>query len=786
MNNEMNSDNPQTELHEHHRKIKRRISRRNDNSARIERLELLRDIGKELPSFKEAFHTPAEVKSNIESYIGTCSIPVGLVGPLLFQKSESEFEDVFTNIATTEGALVASMNRGASAISACGGFRAKVERMTMLRAPTFCFENIFQADEFANWLHKQIALLQKHISMYSKRAKLTKIVTNLMGCNVDCKFYYDTGDAAGQNMTTICTWHCCLWIEKSFNSVSNFPILDFILDGNASSDKKVSHGAIANGRGISVTAECVIDEHVMQKKMKTSSKNLLKWFNQTFQQTTFDGMIGNNINVANTIAGIFTATGQDIACVHESAVGYLHFAPHSRGLYMSLKLPRLVIGTVGGGTGLPHQKESLELMGCYGSGKVERLAQLIAGFCLSLDLSTISAMVSNQFAMAHEQLGRNRPVKFLKACELNQSFIKERVLSDPSGTISEITQLTESNGIIVQLTSDQTTKYLGLSIWELNREAERRLTLLKSKATDKETLNSLYRLTGMVSPKTAKSFGAYMHKSEFANCHTKEIEIYNFLQKIKTREIPEIFGSYQDDERECYLILMEFLQQDRMKLINSELSPDLWSDQDLKSCIDGITNIHHSLSNFKSTDNKLSFLPFNEYSQFASDALEAINIEYGQKLDSAISLINDSWSFLANEHDSIVANNPKCVVHNDCNPRNIAITKDGVAKFYDWELASIDLPQRDIAELISFVLISKNITMSVKEIITYHLETYNKIHNSTYDLETWEQGFRVALAKFMVTRLPLYLLGNRLKPYPFIENIIRSIELIAKEGYIRC
>src|SRR5690606_35332068 len=134
-------------------------------------------------------------------------------------------------------------------------------------------------------------------------------------------------------------------------------------------DKKLSYSSMINGRGTNVTAEVVIDREVLIKRLKVTPEELMHFFNISQQVVTHDGMFGNNVNVANAIAAIFASTGQDLACIHESAVGILHIEPHERGLYFSLKLPKLVVGTVGGGVGLPSQREALELMDCYGSGK---------------------------------------------------------------------------------------------------------------------------------------------------------------------------------------------------------------------------------------------------------------------------------------------------------------------------------------------------------------------------------------------------------------------------------
>ena len=118
---------------------------------------------------------------------------------------------------------------------------------------------------------------------------------------------------------------------------------------------------------------------------------------------------------------LFLRQPVDIASIHESGCGYFYVKMEKGNVYASMTLPNLVIGTVGGGTSLPWQKESLDILDCYGQGKVNRLAEIIAGFCLALDISTMSAMVTDVFASAHERLARNpTKLKILKERKYSQ------------------------------------------------------------------------------------------------------------------------------------------------------------------------------------------------------------------------------------------------------------------------------------------------------------------------------------------------------------------------------
>ena len=199
---------------------------------------------------------------------------------------------------------------------------------------------------------------------------------------------------------------------------------NFFIESGVSGDKKVSFQSFISGRGTRVTAECLLPQAVVKEVLKVTPDELVRGYELASAFGVQSGTVGWNINVANVIAAMFTATGQDIACVHESSVALLYLRDAHEGVYASLVLPSLVIGTVGGGTHLPRQTELLHLMECAGPDKVSRLAEIIAGFCLALDLSTLAAIAGGQFAAAHERLGRNRPVRWFTREDLIPAFFE--------------------------------------------------------------------------------------------------------------------------------------------------------------------------------------------------------------------------------------------------------------------------------------------------------------------------------------------------------------------------
>ncbi len=363
----------------------------------------LSSIGSTIIDFEEV------VGRNIENPIGAVQIPLGVAGPLKIV-GEHVHGDFYIPLATTEGALVASISRGAKAITLSGGAFATVYRDGMTRAPLFKTANAKKAVELAKWVLNNIEDIKKVAESTTRYGKLVAIEPYIAGNNVWLRFKFTTGDAMGMNMVTMAVDKAAKYIEEKFGETELVA-----LSGNMCVDKKPAYINSILGRGKSVVAEAVIKKDVVSSVLKTSvnamvdvnsRKNLLG--------TAMAGGIGLNAHVANVIAAIFIATGQDIAQVVESSIAYTWMEETQDGdLYASVTLPSLEVGTVGGGTWLPTQKEALSLLGVYGSGDPPginsvKFAEIVASAALAGEVNLVAALASDQLARAHERLGRKR------------------------------------------------------------------------------------------------------------------------------------------------------------------------------------------------------------------------------------------------------------------------------------------------------------------------------------------------------------------------------------------
>lgn len=377
--------------------------------ARLKRVDFIEKIlNRPIPNIKNSRIPADTMEGNIENYIGSVEIPIAIAGPLQITGKHAEGQ-FYLPVATTEGALVSSITRGSIALTKAGCLTALALEQKMIRAPVFSMHGVKEALQLSNWVKQNIRSIKDVVSSNSHHAKLICIEPKVMGRRLHLRFVYSTGDASGQNMTTKCTWECCQWILSAFETEHPGVIQSFFIDGNMSSDKKASYLSSQQGRGVHVVAEVRIPGKVLKRVLLTSQAQILEAYNNIAASAQQAGMISMNLNIANVIAGVFVATGQDIACVHESSLGNLFIEPWEDGIYCSMTLSNLVIGTVGGGTALRHQKEALTMLDCYGKNRVMKFAEIICGFCLALEVSTLSAIAGGQFVEAHESLGRNRP-----------------------------------------------------------------------------------------------------------------------------------------------------------------------------------------------------------------------------------------------------------------------------------------------------------------------------------------------------------------------------------------
>ena len=342
---------------------------------------------------------------NCENFTGVAQIPIGFAGPI---KVNGEFADgeFLIPLATTEGTLIASYNRGIKVLNLSGGVKCTVVSDAMQRAPVFVFEDARAGRKFVSWIIDNFEKIKEEAEATSSIAKLKDIDPYTANKFVYLRFNYTTGDAAGQNMVGRATFAACSWIIDVYEKEQ---IKHFYLESNFATDKKASQVNIMRTRGKRVTAECVVPRQVLIEHMRVEPESLTYHSGVANVGAFMSGANNNGAHSANGITAMFIATGQDVANVSESSAGIVYTEiTEEKDLYISITIPSLIVATYGGGTSLATQRECLEILGCYGSGGVNKLAEIVAGVVLAGEISLGSAISSSDWVSSHEKYGRNR------------------------------------------------------------------------------------------------------------------------------------------------------------------------------------------------------------------------------------------------------------------------------------------------------------------------------------------------------------------------------------------
>jgi hydroxymethylglutaryl-CoA reductase (NADPH) len=346
---------------------------------------------------------PATVAGNVENFIGAAQVPIGIAGPLLIDGEHARGE-YYVPLATTEGTLVASYNRGMKLLHQAGGVRTTVMADRMQRAPAFGFASAREARAFGEWVTANFAGIQRAAEATTHVGRLCDIEQFSASRFLFLRFNYTTGDAAGQNLTGRATAQACTWIRARYPGVRSF-----CLESNLATDKKSSQVNILATRGKRVTAEATIPAELVREVMHTTPADMFAARQLSNLGGLMSGVNNNGNHSANGITAIFVATGQDVANVAESSAALVYAEVLGDGAYYySITIPALIVATYGGGTGLPTQRECLEILGCYGPGKVREFAEIVAATALCGEISLGSAVVAGEWVSAHERLGRNR------------------------------------------------------------------------------------------------------------------------------------------------------------------------------------------------------------------------------------------------------------------------------------------------------------------------------------------------------------------------------------------
>ncbi|WP_396612059.1 hydroxymethylglutaryl-CoA reductase (NADPH) [Haloferax sp. S1W] len=376
-----------------------------DTAAEARRLLVESQSGASLDAVGNYGFPAEKAETAIENMVGAIQVPMGVAGPVEIDGGSVDGEK-YLPLATTEGALLASVNRGCSVINSAGGATARILKSGMTRAPVFRVADVAEAEALVSWTRDNFETLKDAAEETTNHGELLDVTPYVVGNSVFLRFRYDTKDAMGMNMTTIATGAACEVIEEETTASL------VALSGNLCTDKKPAAINAVEGRGRSVTADVRIPREIVEDRLHTTPEAIAELnTRKNLIGSAKAASFGFNAHVANVVAAMFLATGQDEAQVVEGSNAITTAEVQDGDLYVSVSLASLEVGTVGGGTKLPTQSEGLDILGVRGGGdpagsNADALAEAIAVGSLAGELSLLSALASRNLSSAHAELGR--------------------------------------------------------------------------------------------------------------------------------------------------------------------------------------------------------------------------------------------------------------------------------------------------------------------------------------------------------------------------------------------
>ncbi|MCR8844551.1 phosphotransferase [Paenibacillus sp. SC116] len=746
---------------------------------------------------RSLFHEqPSTLAGNIENYIGSIQVPLGIAGPLRIRGTYANGH-IPIPIATTEGALISSISRGAKACNAAGGIEVHVLKQTMVRAPVFFCEDMSGAIQLAQWIDKHKASIKAEAERVTSVSKLISLHAHPFADFVHVQFGYETGDAAGQNMTTSCTYVACEWIASKVKYLADLKYVRYMIEGNQAGDKKVAYRSFIGGRGIQVNASIHIPEAILKQTMRISVDQYMKCWYAAEVGALQTGMIGHNVNFANVIAGVFSATGQDMASIHEASCGIFKARPEGGGISFHVQLPSLVIGTVGGGTGLPTQRECLEMMGCYGRGKVYKLAEIIASACLALDLSTSSAIISNEFVKAHERLGRKAEGVGIRRNDIKPRFF-QALLGEAYGKVAsfELTPLNTESSVITNMLKANNSSFQGLHRYLLHLQThtskEDNLrhasttslpVVLKVKSNDREVMDlgiGIAKLSG--DDRLSGLFESQMHIFGFEGSHVREIAFYQHAPMTLLRYCPHVYGVTCDEDKEVYAILMEDLSP--CSHLGTIESLAVWDEEHIDYVLADAAKMHALFLN--KADKLPAALQFDRLEESSyEDATELLLALTDYNYARFPTMISSHFYHLLRQfilqlpfHNEQMKQYHQTITHNDFNPRNLGLRPSAGAKHlvvYDWELVRYQNPQHDCVEFLSYTVAANASTQQWDAYIEQYRVYLEQESGVSLDRKNFEQITLLNALELVAVRYNLYLLAHNLLHFSYMETIYQSL-----------
>lgn len=363
----------------------------------MRRAWLVENTGHSLDAAQNMAFTAEESRANIENLVGATHVPLGVAGPIRVNGDYAN-GTYYVPFATTEGTLVSTYQYGMRAITEAGGANAHVLADSLDITPCFILRDATESISFAKWLQDHLGELQAVAAQTTAHGRLVEICSHVFGRRVFARMIFTTGDAMGMNIVNIAVDRICRHVLELTDCER------FFLRCNYSSDKKPAAINLFRPYGKEVAIDFTLPAAVVETNLGVSSGELLDFAATGRLGTMQAGALGANAHFANGLAAIYIACGQDVAQVVNASIGFMELESAGEGdVYVSARLPNLVVATVGGGTQLPTQRACLELMDCRGDGTARRFAEIVGASAVAGELAIYAALANGRFADAHRK-----------------------------------------------------------------------------------------------------------------------------------------------------------------------------------------------------------------------------------------------------------------------------------------------------------------------------------------------------------------------------------------------
>jgi hydroxymethylglutaryl-CoA reductase (NADPH) len=375
-----------------------RVSTANAAAAAVEMRDWVSErTGAALKYMCQTAFTIEETRGKTENVIGAAHLPIGVAGPLII-KGDNASGTFYVPMATTEGTLVATYLHGMRATAKAGGVNAHVLSDSLDITPAFVVRDLAQARALVTWVQDHMDAVRAAVESTTRHGRLVEVRPHVFGRHVLLQFFLSTGDAMGMNMINIA-------VNRAGQMIAdNFPVERWYLRSNYSSDKKAAGINLFRPYGKEVLADVTLPGYIVRNFLGTTAEQLCAFQDAAMVGSMQAGMLGFNAHFANGLAALYIACGQDPAQIVNASIGWVRAERVDEdGVHISVRLPSVVVGTVGGGTSLPTQRECLAMLGCEGEGKARKFAEIIGSTLLCGELGISSALASGRFAQAHEQ-----------------------------------------------------------------------------------------------------------------------------------------------------------------------------------------------------------------------------------------------------------------------------------------------------------------------------------------------------------------------------------------------